>query len=82
MQADHDAVRDIQPADELDLIRALPYAWDQLSMSNARRWDELRRQIGCRDYYSTREQALEGDIKCRRIMKTFILICLKARLTS
>lgn len=82
MQEAHGSVCADLSEDQVDeLIRAMPYSWDMLSMSNARQWDEFRRQAGCRDYYITREGALQGDIKCRRLMMTFALICLKNRLT-
>ena len=78
----HGSVRaDLSEAQVDKLIETLPQSWHALCTNNAEAWNKLRLQAKGESYYTTRTRALQGDIKCRRIMVTFALICLKNRLT-
>lgn len=82
MQEAHDPVcSDLSEAQVDKLIETLPQSWHALCTNNAEAWNKLRRQAKGGTYYMTRIRALQGDIKCRRIMVTFALICVKNRLT-
>lgn len=82
MQEAHNSVRAALSEEQVDeLIEAMPQYWSALCTNSADAWDKLRSQAKGEAYYMTRARALQGDIKCRRIMVTFALICLKNRLT-
>lgn len=82
MQEAHYSVRADLSEEQVDeLIEAMPQSWHALCTNNAEAWNKLRLQAKGGTYHMTRVRALQGDIKCRRIMVTFALICLKNRLT-
>ena len=82
MQEAHDPVCPDLSEEQVDeLIEAMPQHWYTLGINNAEAWNKLRVQAQGETYATTRKQALQGDIKCRRIMVTFALICVKGRLT-